>query len=76
MIHPRKSPPVGELPDALREWADGLFQMAKLAAKTGIPTHPQLRNGIDLSDWRSHLSMRERRLIETVMRVGVWEPGE
>lgn len=76
VIQPRKSRPEGQLPEALRAWADHVYQMAKLAARSGIPTHTQLRNDGDMSDWKTHLSMRERHLIEAAMQLNIWEPDE
>lgn len=57
------------------EWAEHVHQCARLAAQTSIALDPGLVNDTDLRDWRSHMSMRERRLIEAAMSANVWEPG-
>lgn len=71
---PRAHRAAGDLPDALRAWADHLWLHADLAAKARIPTHMQLTNSADLRDPWSHLSRRERRLLEAVVRANIWEP--
>lgn len=73
-VRARSSRPTGELPEALRAWADHVYQCARLAAINGRPMHAALVNGTDLLDWRCQMSMRERRLIEAVMSANIWEP--
>lgn len=74
-VRAQSSRPTGELPEALRAWAEHVYQCSRLAAQTSIALDPGLVNGSDLRDWRSHMSMRERRLIEAAMSANVWEPG-
>ena len=66
----RSSAPTGELPEALNEWADWIYQQAKLAARTCITAPP----GEDPKDWRLHMSQRERRVMEACERAGIWRP--
>jgi hypothetical protein len=69
--------PTGALPDALREWcasvytnADFHYRLAKLRGGLILP------DGSTSTSWLDHCGMRERRLIEEAMRVGIFEVVE
>ncbi len=66
----RSSRPTGELPDAIREWADWNYMMGKILAQRCVSAPP----GHDPKDWRSQMDMRSRRLVEVAVKLGIWEP--
>jgi hypothetical protein len=59
-----------ELNAALREWCDWIHLQAELASKTCVSGPP----GVDPKDWRNHMSIRERRVFEAAMALGIWTP--
>ena len=64
------------LQDALRAWADHIYMLARMAAKARAPMHSEIVCGTDMADWRSHMSQRERAVIDECMRLGIWGPDD
>jgi hypothetical protein len=66
-----------ELHAALREWCDWIHLQAELASKAAVQG-PWFNGGkdADLADWRTHMSIRERRVFEAAMALKIWTPPD